>query len=93
MAFPQEIKYKLRQDSRELGEFLGKWNSETETDSWTNWRSNVQPDTEGHFPRDNILSLFQLQAQTSSKTKGVSLGPADPPPCTPTLELTSGWRP
>ena len=37
---------KMRQDSKKLGEFLGEWNRETETSSWTNQLSNLQPDTE-----------------------------------------------
>ena len=28
-----EVRVRLRQDSKKLGEFLGKWNRETETDS------------------------------------------------------------
>ena len=34
-----------------LQKFLGKWNRETETDSWTLWQSDLQPDANGHEGR------------------------------------------
>ena len=61
-----------RQNSKELGKFFGKWKRKTETDSWTNWPGNFQPDTEGHLPRDDSIqasAAFQLRAQKSSRIR------------------------
>ena len=38
----------MRQDSKKLEKFLGKWNRKTETDGCTQQPSNFQPGAGGH---------------------------------------------
>ena len=38
----------MRQDSRKLEKFLGKWDREAETGSGTQWPSNSQPGADSH---------------------------------------------